>query len=1065
MRRAVLMLGLTGMLMLCLTLGILWWIGATEQGTRWATGVLVRQLPSLRIRHAEGRLFDSLRLQGVLYRGKSVDLQIGEASLRWRPFRLLQGTLALDNFTVNHVHITLSEQNASAENAPEHSSTGFTLPLNVNARAELHDVRIVQDKQTFTLETLQADTRINARKPQANAALHWNGLTWRSGQNRVLCSKEGEAAFDGWMPSYTLALRTQLQKTAVPQMDLQLHATGDSDGLNDAKLSVETLGGTVDANATLKWSKALRWDVTVGGQDIDPGKAYEEWPGTLAFRLKSSGTPQRFSLRLLTLNGSVRGLPVRGDTDAVWNGNALEIKHAAIEALDAHVALSGRVDPQGGSVDMQLSVPQIAAFVPEANGTIDANASFEGPWRSPQGRATFVASRLLYNAYGIAHAKLSIASKEHGRMHAILHAEGAHDASRTLSRLDAVVDGTTDHHAINVNALTGDANLSLQADGGFSPSQVQWEGVLEQVMVIPKAAGGWRLERPSALRFDAKTFSLQRTCLLPDDGLKARICIGANSVQGRVEANALLQAFPMKSVNPWLQNGMRLEGVLDAEMALHGSRRDLNGTLKAHIGNAVLSLSGTVGLKMIEFSVQHCKATLQNGMLHSELSALIPDYNTSLNAWANLFGLDSRRNRTVHAGVQLTLPHLEVLQPLVNEIHGLQGMAEANISVDGSLEHPSVSARGTLNNVAFTLLQSGTHFENLNLGLALPKDSDHLQFQGRSGQEKAWIALHGDVVQLWKEPQLRLNIDGKNFQAVSLPHYHVVVDPALRIVADAKHIGIEGNVSVPEADIVVRKLPPQAVSVSQDAVIAGEDTQHPSGPEIDADVMVTIGERVKVEALGLKGSLAGALRVSRHSPAPPMAVGTLRVNDGSFDAYGLTLALKKGVLNFAGPIDNPGLDIVAQRQTGSVTAILSVTGSAKSPHTSISSDPPMAQAEALSWLLTGHGLDAASRSDAALLAQALYAMNSSGDEGVLSKLKQKTGLDEIGVEGGSELQQSALILGTYLTPDIYVRYTTGLFDYVNTLSIIYRLTSHLSVELQSGAVQAMNIWYDIRFGR
>jgi hypothetical protein len=80
-------------------------------------------------------------------------------------------------------------------------------------------------------------------------------------------------------------------------------------------------------------------------------------------------------------------------------------------------------------------------------------------------------------------------------------------------------------------------------------------------------------------------------------------------------------------------------------------------------------------------------------------------------------------------------------------------------------------------------------------------------------------------------------------------------------------------------------------------------------------------------------------------------------------------------------------------------------------------------------------------------------------------IEERSLLDEIGVEGGSEIEQSALVLGTYLTPDIYVRYTTGLFDYINTVSLIYRLNRHVSVELQSGAIQAMDLWYDIDFGR
>jgi translocation and assembly module TamB len=71
------------------------------------------------------------------------------------------------------------------------------------------------------------------------------------------------------------------------------------------------------------------------------------------------------------------------------------------------------------------------------------------------------------------------------------------------------------------------------------------------------------------------------------------------------------------------------------------------------------------------------------------------------------------------------------------------------------------------------------------------------------------------------------------------------------------------------------------------------------------------------------------------------------------------------------------------------------------------------------------------------------------------------GLDEFTIGSGAGLEQSSLLLGKYLTPDLYVRYALGLFDNEGTLQLNYRLTDSLSVEAQSGASQGVDLIYSI----
>jgi translocation and assembly module TamB len=402
----------------------------------------------------------------------------------------------------------------------------------------------------------------------------------------------------------------------------------------------------------------------------------------------------------------------------------------------------------------------------------------------------------------------------------------------------------------------------------------------------------------------------------------------------------------------------------------------------------------------------------------------------------------------------------------VPQLHALSGRAGAQLTLGGTLAQPRITGSASLSDASATVLAAGIRLQHVQLQARMPENSGILNFEASADSGPGSLQAKGEVRGLdTGKPQLAMQVNGSNFQAVDLPQIQAQISPQLNIDADPALVKIRGKIVVPEAKIQVHRLPAKAVSVSPDTEIVGQTKPQSRGPQIDAELELALGDKVSIDALGLSGKLRGNLLVHQQGNATPTADGSLNIVDGSYSAYGLNLTLSRGTLYFAGPVDNPGLDVVAQRQTGAVTAKLTVTGTLKSPRSEISADPPMSQADALSWLLTGHGMNEGSRSDAALLLRAVYSMNvADNGGGLVTQLEQRTGLNEISVQGGDTLQQSALVLGKYLTPDIYVRYSTGLFKRMNTLSMTYRLTRHLSVEAQSGAAQALDLLYQIEFG-
>jgi translocation and assembly module TamB len=66
-------------------------------------------------------------------------------------------------------------------------------------------------------------------------------------------------------------------------------------------------------------------------------------------------------------------------------------------------------------------------------------------------------------------------------------------------------------------------------------------------------------------------------------------------------------------------------------------------------------------------------------------------------------------------------------------------------------------------------------------------------------------------------------------------------------------------------------------------------------------------------------------------------------------------------------------------------------------------------------------------------------------------LGTKLGFEELGVEGGETLEDASMVLGTYLSPQLYVRYRTGLYDAINVFEARYEFSRRWSIRTLTSA--------------
>jgi translocation and assembly module TamB len=221
-----------------------------------------------------------------------------------------------------------------------------------------------------------------------------------------------------------------------------------------------------------------------------------------------------------------------------------------------------------------------------------------------------------------------------------------------------------------------------------------------------------------------------------------------------------------------------------------------------------------------------------------------------------------------------------------------------------------------------------------------------------------------------------------------------------------------------------------------------------------------LGNALRIKGRGLDTRLRGELRL--NNPGDKLAVnGKVRTDDGTYAAYGQKLEIERGELSFNGPVEDPQLDILAVRPNLDIKVGVAVTGSAMNPRVRLASDPEMADADKLSWLMLGRAPEGLGKADTALLQRAAMALLAGEGEAPTDAILGALGITDFGVRQTTEgnVQDTVVSLGKQLGRHWYVGYERGVNATTGTWQLIYRLAQRFTLRAQSGSDNALDlIW-------
>jgi len=245
------------------------------------------------------------------------------------------------------------------------------------------------------------------------------------------------------------------------------------------------------------------------------------------------------------------------------------------------------------------------------------------------------------------------------------------------------------------------------------------------------------------------------------------------------------------------------------------------------------------------------------------------------------------------------------------------------------------------------------------------------------------------------------------------------------------------------------------------------------------DLKFNLGDDFLFKGGGLDARLGGELRVftvketlrqdrpqgERLAAYPSQVMrgeGTIRVETGRFAAYGQALDIERGQLRFAGPIDNPGLDVLAVRKTGKVKAGVQVGGTVQRPLVKLYSDPAMPDSEKLSWLVLGHGTEQGGQQEFALLQLAAGALLGKAESAsTQAQLADAMLIDSFGVRAGEDedLATTVVSVGKRISSRVTLSYEQSLDGLNQMVKVLYQLSPHVRLEAGAGMESSFDVFY------
>ncbi|HEU0204361.1 MAG TPA: translocation/assembly module TamB domain-containing protein [Burkholderiaceae bacterium] len=839
------------------------------------------------------------------------------------------------------------------------------------------------------------------------------------------------------------------------------------------------------------------------------------------FTVDGTLTPRAGTATLDLTDSMAFDRPLAGRATVRLAGQLLDVD-ADLAIRNARLVARGGLGDATRTLAIELNAPALDVLLPQLRGAAQAKAQLRGSWQQPAVEADVSATELRYAGHAVSSLSLhgTYAGGSDGAFDVRAAVDGHRYGSNTMASLRTAaltLTGKPSQHTLHIAALNAENQpLQAQASGGYAGGR--WRGSLDtatvgrplDLLLLAAAPIDIQVEtrtlRAGPARLQVAGAQVEDLLLEVDDRGIATRGEFSNFQPTELEpwraVPRAIQLRPQTARDPLTLRGtwqLRLGQVADGRIVIERSGGDLYAGAAGDTAMGVNELRAALQVRANALETEAILRGQQLGALVGRMTAYVE--RDAEAGWR----LAQKRPWNVRADADL--PSISwvnrFLSDRVRATVRLRGQLNAHLRIEGTPAQPRAEGTVTGDKLRVSWIDQAVRLDNGVLRARVEGDTillDELRFTGAPrvqpalkraaeavGNVEGFAVASGRL----KLPDLAgyLQVQASKLPLVQRTDRWVIATGGANIEFSPKRVQLNGAVTADAGYVDFSR--PELPSLSSDVVVRESTTQPgPREPRVAVgfDLGIALGDAFFLRGSGLDTRVAGAVRLRTSAQGAVRATGSVTAEEGIFEGYGQKLRITRGRVNFQGVPENPGLDILALRtdlpaEAGEIG--VSITRTAANPLIRLYSDPPLADFQALSWLVLGRPAEQ-SGADNIALARAAVGLLSGAGEGVPTTLARQLGIDEISlrsgtVGGGPSLlpRQSVagslrgntsatasgeiVAIGKRVNDAITISYEQSLTGVGGVVSLAYQLSQRLQLIARAGTEQALDLVYSFSF--
>lgn len=1023
----------------------------------------------------------------------NLHLKLEKLDAHWQFSPFGEGQLTVEKMRAKRLIITIGDGTArsSETGLPERIKPPFPIKLQ---QAEVAEVLIIKNGETQIYSHVKFDLDANAK------TIKFNFLSADTPWGKAAATLQMGAS-KPFPLSGTISVKkaeTSTLKNAAPTLnyDVKFELTGDLQTLNFASTSLLTKqNGQFAINQSQQANVISAAQIKLTGQIGLTG----DYPlsATIAInelkpeRLFNPSQQQNFPASKLNFNLTLQGklLPKLESTlqfsaqDSQWQDQALnsngkifiednQIRHIDFQANVANniIKANGSLGQANSKLNWQADLADLSKLGSGYSGKANANGTVIGALDNLALQFNIIAEKLNlpggFNTEKL-EGQATINAGANGKLDGAFKANNLQYGKYTLNNGSLMLTGTQAKHQLSITAQDKAFKFNSTFAGGLEPDTNRWQGLLQSLNL--EGANPIKLSAPAPFVVDSNGVAIEKLKLQLANGqlIIDILKLGTDGFSSMGSATQIaLEDLPQTlfTLPTTLQGNPVFSGKWDlkATDSVNG-----NFSLWREAGDFTLTTADgktqTLGLEEVSLSADFLNnaATAQVKLTGKNIGSLEAQFSTALTKIDSSFALITNAPLMLKGKAQLhSLAWLPLPPPLMEA--SFDGAIDVSVAANGTVGEPNLSGYVNGKNLQLNLPTEGVDFKNGRLEATFENKQlliKKASWQGGDGT----INITGSVLFDKSKPTIDLDWVADKFTAISRADRLLTLNGTGKTSLLNDMLTISGNFSIDKG--LVELADEDTPALGDDVVVLG---QTEIAPESALRILlnglrIDLGKDFTLRGRGLDAELTGALTFTGLTQYRPHTEGVIQVKKGTYMAYGQVLAIERGIINFNGTVDNPGLNIRAMRNSKPINAGIEITGTAFIPITKLVSDPSVADSEKLSWLVLGHGMDQTTKNDYGLLSLAAGVLLSQGQSVPLqTQLARAAGLDEFSFAGG-DATSASVVFGKRLTSNLYLSYQKSISGLLDVARLTFNITSRWSLRAEAGTESAVDVLYTFSF--